>query len=184
MALTDKLTAIADAIRGKTGGTEEMTLEQMAAAITGIQTGGGTSGGAGGIYMAKVTPASDSSYITVTHNLGTTDILAAVCWVESLGDVTPTFDGAVANVYLKSNLPFRQSSSVNHENMIAFAKWSVSSANVGTINQPTSATYFSAATDANTFVFAPAGSASAKYFTGVTYTVIIMAASAFSVTEV
>ena len=40
MALTDKLTAIADAIRGKTGKAEEMTLEQMAAEIAGIQAGG------------------------------------------------------------------------------------------------------------------------------------------------
>ena len=41
MALTDKLSAIADAIRGKTGGTEELTLDQMAAAIAGIESGGG-----------------------------------------------------------------------------------------------------------------------------------------------
>lgn len=41
MALTDKLTAIADTIRGKTGGTQEMTLEQMAQAIAGIEVGGG-----------------------------------------------------------------------------------------------------------------------------------------------
>ena len=33
MALTDKLTAIADAIRAKTGETGEMTLEQMPAKI-------------------------------------------------------------------------------------------------------------------------------------------------------
>jgi hypothetical protein len=41
MALTDKLSAIADAIRGKTGGTEEMTLDQMVDAIAGIESGGG-----------------------------------------------------------------------------------------------------------------------------------------------
>lgn len=41
MALIDKLTAIADAIRGKTGKTEEMTLDQMATEIAGIQAGGG-----------------------------------------------------------------------------------------------------------------------------------------------
>jgi hypothetical protein len=41
MALTNKLTAIADAIRGKTGKTEEMTLDQMATEIAGIQAGGG-----------------------------------------------------------------------------------------------------------------------------------------------
>lgn len=41
MALINKLTAIADAIRGKTGKTEEMTLDQMVTEIDGIQTGGG-----------------------------------------------------------------------------------------------------------------------------------------------
>lgn len=41
MALTDKLSAIADAIRGKTGGTEELTLDQMVDAIAGIESGGG-----------------------------------------------------------------------------------------------------------------------------------------------
>ena len=41
MALTDKLSAIADTIRGKTGGTEELTLDQMVDAIAGIESGGG-----------------------------------------------------------------------------------------------------------------------------------------------
>ena len=41
MALIEKLTNIADAIRGKTGGTEELTLDAMAEAIADIQTGGG-----------------------------------------------------------------------------------------------------------------------------------------------
>ena len=37
MALTDKLTAIADAIRGRTGKSDGLTLDQMAAEIAGIQ---------------------------------------------------------------------------------------------------------------------------------------------------
>ena len=40
MALTEKLTALADAIRGKTGKAEEMTLDRMATEIAGIETGG------------------------------------------------------------------------------------------------------------------------------------------------
>lgn len=39
MALTDKLTAIADAIRAKTGGSASLTLPQMATEISNIQTG-------------------------------------------------------------------------------------------------------------------------------------------------
>mgnify|MGYP003289745933 CR=1 FL=1 len=42
MALTDKLIAIADAIRGKTGKTDEMTLDQMVTEISGIEGGGGS----------------------------------------------------------------------------------------------------------------------------------------------
>lgn len=41
MALTSKLTAIADAIRAKTGETGKMTLEQMPAKIGAISGGGG-----------------------------------------------------------------------------------------------------------------------------------------------
>ena len=39
MALTNKLTAIADAIRAKTGGTSPLTLPEMATAISAIPTG-------------------------------------------------------------------------------------------------------------------------------------------------
>ena len=41
MALTDKLTAIGNAIRAKTGGTEKLTLDAMPTEIESIQTGGG-----------------------------------------------------------------------------------------------------------------------------------------------
>lgn len=39
MALTDKLAAIADAIRAKTGGTSRLTLAQMPSEIAAIETG-------------------------------------------------------------------------------------------------------------------------------------------------
>ena len=42
MALTDKITAIAVAIREKTGTEDKLTLDQMATAIAGIETGGGS----------------------------------------------------------------------------------------------------------------------------------------------
>lgn len=43
MALTDKLTAIANAIRGKTGSAEPMTLDEMATTIANISVGTGSS---------------------------------------------------------------------------------------------------------------------------------------------
>lgn len=45
MTLINKLTAIGDAIRTKTGGTEQLTLDQMVTEIGNIQTGGGTESG-------------------------------------------------------------------------------------------------------------------------------------------
>lgn len=44
MALIEKLTNIANAIRGKTGGTDSLNLEQMVTAIAAIETGGGGGG--------------------------------------------------------------------------------------------------------------------------------------------
>lgn len=41
MALTDKLTAIGDAIRTKTGETAKLSLGEMPEKIKGIKTGGG-----------------------------------------------------------------------------------------------------------------------------------------------
>lgn len=54
MALTDKLTAIADAVRAKTGGTALMTLDEIVSAIGGISGGGGpfTNATTLGVYEA------------------------------------------------------------------------------------------------------------------------------------
>lgn len=64
MALTSKLTAIADAIRAKTGETGKMTLEQMPAKI------GAISGGGGGFDTSQMTSCffldSDATSIDLT----------------------------------------------------------------------------------------------------------------------
>ena len=70
MALTDKLTNIADAIREKTGSTRTMNLEEMAAAIAGI-TGGGVIGLA--YDMGEFVLDADTKALNPTslpHNLG------------------------------------------------------------------------------------------------------------------
>ena len=64
MALTDKLTAIADAIRGKTGGTDALTLEAMAKAITALETGGVS------FQVSDVTFDSNSYTYTIPNELG------------------------------------------------------------------------------------------------------------------
>lgn len=55
MALTDKLTAIANAIRSKTGGTEKLSLDGMATAINGITVGGGSDDTMKGLIERNVT---------------------------------------------------------------------------------------------------------------------------------
>ena len=57
MALIDKLNAIGDAIRAKTGGTEKLTLDEMPTQIQAIQTGGG-----GDLPEEALTISGDCSY--------------------------------------------------------------------------------------------------------------------------
>ena len=62
MALTDKLTAIADATRAKTGTTNQMTLDEIATAINGISSGGN-------IEVKSFVPAAAANVTTVTIDL-------------------------------------------------------------------------------------------------------------------
>lgn len=101
MALTDKLTAIANAIRGKTGESSTMTLDQMPTKISNIPTGitptgtinistNGThdvtnyasanvsvsSGNTYRVATGTITPNSGHMYIT--HNLNSTKLIVMV----------------------------------------------------------------------------------------------------------
>ena len=58
------LKQIADAIRGKTGGTEELTLDGMASAISGLETGGLN------LVSGSFTLNADYVIHTFNHNLG------------------------------------------------------------------------------------------------------------------
>ena len=62
MALTDKLTAIADATRAKTGTTNQMTLDEIATAINGISI-------EKGIGMLGIpAPKNSVSLVTIQHS--------------------------------------------------------------------------------------------------------------------
>lgn len=63
MALTDKLTAIGNAIREKTGGTDLLTLDQMATEISNIQGGGGDFPS-----EATITGGNDSAFYFSYHS--------------------------------------------------------------------------------------------------------------------
>ena len=65
MALTDKLTAIGDAIRTKTGGTDLLTLDQMATEIANIQGGGGGSIDFANLKSTSYTYSANSDFVPI-----------------------------------------------------------------------------------------------------------------------
>ena len=87
MALTDKLTAIADAIRTKTGTTEQMSLEAMATAINNLVMNTGTN-----IRFGHTQPTSNmSSYTLNLENYAKTQpvyIFFVVCSSGGTGNQT------------------------------------------------------------------------------------------------
>ena len=77
MALIDKLTAIGDAIRAKTGGTELLTLDAMPNEIASIETGGG----------GEVEPI----VLTGKQEKTCSGVLASA-YIKSFGDTISTYD--------------------------------------------------------------------------------------------
>ena len=121
MALIEKLTNIADAIRNKTGSTAEMSLEVMAEAIAGIQTGSGSSGGITLLESGSFTPASDITLYTVelTH---IPDLFICYAEVPQTDKSVLATDAAISvNIpQLASMMPYSTNNLTNINGVIAW----------------------------------------------------------------
>ena len=90
MSVNAKMTAIADAIRGKTGGTSPLTLDQMAAQIASIASGGG--GGDGLAYdMGEFVLDADTVFLItangIPHQLGEMPDFV-LTWTDDFADLS------------------------------------------------------------------------------------------------
>lgn len=179
-----RINSLISAANATTGKADTDLTSAVGALIAGFGSGGGSGGGASGIYMAKITPASDVSGFNIQHNLNTTDILFALVWAETFGGIEPTTNQAVSNVWLKTDIPARVTSSYNRENLETSSYYNTATGNINSTSMKTSNAYMGEPTDANNFYVKAGTSSGARFYGGVTYTVIIMAASAFSATEV
>ena len=70
MSVNEKMTAIADAIRAKTGETGLLSLDAMAAAIMGISVGSGGSEDSLQFTTGTFTANTTRSAVTINHSLG------------------------------------------------------------------------------------------------------------------
>ena len=92
MALTDKLTAIADATRAKTGTTNQMTLDEIATAINGISSEKGI--GTVGIPMST----NASSVFTIKHSVYSPYIDTNFPYQLVFGFYITRFDGVFCKI--------------------------------------------------------------------------------------
>ena len=171
-----RLTALKNKIDGVTGAGSSTLSEAVDNALAGYGSGGG--GSTSGIYMAKITPETDSNNLEIKHNLGTVDILIAVCFAETLGDIVPTFNCCLGKFFAKTDIPFKASGTENgtYNNYNLNSTYITKNACAQGAGTQTKS-YWDYVVDENTFIF-NRPSTTSKYIAGVTYTVIIIAGSA------
>ena len=184
MALTDKLSAIADAIRGKTGGTEKLTLAEMPLAIAGIEAGGG---GCGLAYdMGEFVLDADTNNLLssnsngVPHELGEVPDFILV-WTDDFADlsednVSPyTTTTSIGYIWLNglTGMVQRLTSAIGVE-VAVYVAFTVASGDYRVYAANASSPSYGATVGgflptANAIFLAPNGNVSVIYRAGVTY---------------
>ena len=111
-AVNEKMTAIADAIRAKTGGTEKLGLDDMPAAIESIETGGGGSSEADYLWQNVATlsdtfknaqfPANYAMTLNLPSVISITNVIQGAANLTKLtliGGTADHIEGAVGGTY-------------------------------------------------------------------------------------
>lgn len=121
MALTDKLTSIADAIRAKGSTTDMLTLDGMVEAINAIETVSGGSSGTEVIITSAVTNAEQlAKAIFPSFPLGfDPNAVYAVGW-KGINDSTPVDNQIGGFVIITNNLGSGMTAGVRYR-----SKWEV-----------------------------------------------------------
>ena len=176
MALTDKLKAIADAIRSKGGTTDQLTLTGMVDAINAIQTGSGGTGLAydmGEFVFNADTPSHKAP--AVQHNLGEIPDCIIVWtdnWAGNTEVIYTDYGTMVGFLWMRelTGMTERASSSVNVTNPIILFMNIAKNEYRLSIAAPTSAGYFVNLNTLTATEFYPPSYGSANYWRGgVTY---------------
>lgn len=179
MATAESVKAKLQGLIGLANTTTGKADTDLTAAVNALIAGfgqGGSSDGASGIYMAKVTMADNVGSFNVMHNLGTKDILFALCFANDLNGITPASENnIIAKSWMNTNINVRYGLDGGFNTMY---KYSVANERAE-LGSPANGVYWDTVVDENTFKF-HRGVSGYTYIAGVTYTIIIMAASAFT----
>ncbi len=172
MALIDKLKAIADAVREKTGGTDALTLEQMVTEIEGIEAGGGLAYDMGEFVL----DADGNGWNEIPHNLGVVPDFILVWTDEFAGTTnsygTPTVIGFIC-MHMITGMSQRLTSAASYYPLNILLTQAKDS-NVLSVGNPTSYIYTASAdivsSSTNKTQFATMHTPSTTYYrAGITY---------------
>ena len=169
-----KLQGQIDKINATTGGADTTLASAVDAVIAGFGQGG--AGGASGVYMAQITPATDTNQIVIEHNLNC-DVRVALLYAdeltvdaEAIGNPIP-----VLNMYVKTELDVQLTTSLNANEFTAVSSYNYNSKVAVRPSGVTSSAYLPSIRDANTFAFIVANTAASRFRAGQTLNAIIVA---------